>query len=262
MVSRTRDGAVGSEVNLLPIPEPSSRDARAPIGLVAAFPWEVRPLLRRQNRIERDGPFYSFSLRGELVWLAIAGMGAENSFRAARNLLERFAPRALVTLGFAGGLEESLNPGNVIVADRVLDQETRERFECDADLWPLEGVQRGGLLSVTKVITSVAEKRRLAREWGAVAVDMESAGVARAAAEAGLPFCAIKSITDSAGQSIPIDFARCRSEHKGLSWLKVVGEGIRTPHGIRDLWMLARGARIAARSLAATLCSGESRGKR
>src|SRR3990167_8454471 len=127
MVSRTRDGAVGSDVNLLPIPEPISRDARAPVGLVAAFSWEVRPLLRRQNRIERDGPFYSLSLQGEPVWLALAGMGAENSFRAARNLLERFAPRALVTLGFAGGLVESLNAGDVIVADRVLDQETRER---------------------------------------------------------------------------------------------------------------------------------------
>ncbi|OFV92202.1 MAG: hypothetical protein A3H28_01865 [Acidobacteria bacterium RIFCSPLOWO2_02_FULL_61_28] len=247
---------------MLPIPEPISRNARATIGLVAAFSWEVRPLLRRQNGMEHDGPFCSFSLRGETVWLAIAGMGAENSFRAARNLLERFAPRALVTLGFAGGLLESLNPGDVIVADRVLDQETRERFDCDADLWPLEGVQRGSLLSVTKVVASAAEKRRLAREWGAVAVDMESAGVARAAVEAGVPFCAIKSITDSAGQSIPIDFARCRSDHKRLSWLKMVGEGIRTPHGIRDLWMLARGARIAARSLAATLCSGESRGKR
>jgi len=162
-----------------------------------------------------------------------------------------------VTLGFAGGLVESLNAGDVIVADRVFDQETRERFDCDADLWPLEGVQRGSLLSVPKVITSVAEKRRLAREWGAVAVDMESAGVARAAAEAGGAFCAIKSITDSSNQSISIDFERCRSEHGQLSLFRMAREGMRSPQRIRDLWTLAHGARLAARSLAAALSSAQ-----
>jgi len=262
MVSRAREGESGSAVNLLPIPDPVSREACATVGLVAALPWEVRPLLRRQEGVEREGPFYSFALRGEPAVLTIAGMGAENSFRAARDLLRRFEPRELVTLGFAGGLVESLAPGDVLLADRVLAQETGEQFDCQVDLWPLEGVRRGSLLSATRVINSTAEKRRLAGEWGAVAVDMESAGVARAAAQAGIPFCAIKSITDSSAQSISIDIARCQSDDKRLSLMKIVAEAIRTPQGIRDLWMLARGARVAARTLAAALCSAESRGKR
>ena len=262
MVLRARDGTVGSVVNLLPIPERGATGAPMPIGLVAALPWEVRPLLRGRNGIERDGPFYSFVIRDEPALLTIAGMGAENSYRAAQSMLQRFAPRGLVTLGFAGGLQDDLAPGDLVLADHVLEQVTGEQFDCQVDLWPLEGVRRGRLLSVTRMIPSTAEKRRLAGEWGAVAADMESAGVARAAAQAGVPFCAMKAITDSSAQSISIDIARCQSEDKGLFLRKIVGEAIRTPHGIRDLWMLARGARVAARTLAAALCSAESRGKR
>jgi len=262
MVPRPRDGATGPVVNTLPVPEPGARGAQGPIGLVAALSWEVRQLLRRQSRVERDGSLYLFSLRGEAVWLALSGMGADNSCRAARELLERGKVRGLVTLGFAGALADSLALGEVVIADRVVDQQTGEQFSCSRDLFPLEGARHGNLLSAAAVITTATEKRRLAREWGVVAADMESAGVARAAAQAGVPFCAIKAITDTSEQSISIDFTRCRSEHEGLSMRKIVREGFRTPQGIRDLWMLARGAHIAARSLAAALCSGETRGTR
>jgi nucleoside phosphorylase len=203
-----------------------------------------------------------FSLRGEAVWLALCGMGAENSCRAARELLDRGKVRGLVTLGFAGALADSLAPGEIVIADRVFDQQSKEQFECDGELFPLPNARRGSLLSAAEVIASVAEKRRLAREWGVVAADMESAGVARAAAQAGVPFCAIKAITDTSEQSISIDFARCRSDDNGLSVRKIVREAMRSARGMRDLWMLAHGARVAARSLAAALGSADSRGTR
>lgn len=262
MVPRQWDGSPELAVIAPPAPDLSLHSEQAPLGLIAAFSWEVRSLLRRQNDVEREGPFYSFSLRGKPVRLAIAGMGAENSYRAARSLLERGRVRGLVTLGFAGALADSLAPGEIVIADRVLDQQSRERFDCDGELFPVAGVRRGSLLSATEVIASAAEKRRLAEEWGAVAADMESSGVARAAAQAGVPFCAIKAITDTSEQSISIDFARCQSEDKGLSWRKILRESVRSPRGIRDVWMLARNARVAARSLAAVLCSEDSRGTR
>ena len=258
MVSQSRHGPVGSAVSSPPVSDLLAQRTLPPIGIVAAFSWEVRLLLRKQNGVKRLGPqLYSFRLGEDPALLAIAGMGAENSFRAAWDLFERFAPRALCTLGFAGALVESLVPGDVILAEKVLDQETGRQFDCRDDLLPLPGIRRGNLLSVSGVITSAAEKRRLAQKWGAVAVDMESAGVARAAAEAGVAFCAIKSITDSRDQSISIDFERCRSEHGQLSLFQMAREGLRSPQRIRDLWTLAHGARLAARSLAAALSSAQ-----
>lgn len=261
MVPRQWDGPEPAVI-APPAPDLGPHPEQAPLGLIAAFSWEVRSLLRRQNDVERDGSVYSFWLRGEPVRLAIAGMGAENSCRAARELLECGKVRGLVTLGFAGALADSLALGEILIADQVLDQQSRERFDCDGELFPLGGVRCGSLLSVPEVIASAVEKRRLAREWGAIAADMESAGVACAAAQAGVPFCAIKAITDTSEQSISIDFARCRSEHKGLSARKIVREAMRTPRGVRDLWRLAYGAHVAARSLAAALCSADSRGTR
>jgi len=249
-------------VNPLPVPEPGAGPPRGPLGLIAALSWEIRPLLRRQADVEREGPFHSFSLRGEPAWLVVAGMGAENAFRAARQLLERGQVRGLVTLGFAGALVDSLAPGEVVIADRVFDQQSGERLHCDGELFPVAGGRHGDLLSVPDVIATAAAKRRLAQEWGAVAADMESAGVARAAAQAGVPFCAIKAITDTAAQSISIDFTRCRSEHSGLSIGKILREALRSPRGVGDVWMLARGARVAARSLAVVLGSADSRGTR
>lgn len=223
----------------------------ARLGMVAAFWWEVGPLLRKQRRVKRLGSnLYSFFLKGEPVVLAIAGAGAENSYRVARELAQLFPLRGLFTVGFAAGLVESLAPGQVVLADQVIEEKSQQRFACQGAILPLPSCQRGSLLSVSGVIHAAEEKGRLGQRWGAVAADMESAGVARAAAQAGLPFGAVKSITDSSQQSIAIDFHRCRSEHGGLSSWKIVREGMASPRGMRALWRLASNSRRAAGSLA------------
>lgn len=224
------------------------------VGMVGAFRWEVEPLLRNLPGVKRLRPKrYSFFLGGEPVVLSISGMGMENALRAAEELVQTFPLRGLVMLGFAGALVESLRPGDVVLADQVIEQTTGERFDCQTDLWPVRFAHRGKLLMTDRVIRSAAEKRQLGQDWGAVAVDTESAGVARAAGRAGLPFAVVRSITDSSEQSIFIDFERCRREDGQLSWWKIVGEAMTTPEGIRDVWRFARSSRQAAASLAAAL---------
>ena len=230
------------------------------LGMVAAFRWEVQPLLRKQSRAGQNphvkglqSKLYSLTLGGEPVVLAIAGAGAENSFRVARELAENFPLRGLATLGFAGALVPGLRAGDIILGDHVLDEATGERFDCQSDLFPVRFTRRGSLLSVDGVVSSAAQKLRLGEQWGALAVDMESAGVARAAALAGLPFGALKSITDSAEESLSIDFSRCRREDKNFSFWAIARQGISTSKGARDLWRLAWSSRQAAGRLAAAL---------
>src|SRR5437870_3771375 len=112
------------------------------IGLVAAFRWEVRPLLRSAMRnrsaVTRLRPkVYSLELGGTPAVLTISGAGSENSFRAARELAERFPLSGLATLGFAGALATGLAPGDVILGDEVLDEATLGRFGCQTDLFPV-----------------------------------------------------------------------------------------------------------------------------
>jgi adenosylhomocysteine nucleosidase len=244
--------------------EMASREAGAaerPIGMVAAFHWEVKPLLRHRSNHPagppRSGAPYSelhaLRLAGMPFLLAVAGAGAENSLRAAEHLAANYALCGLVTLGFAGGLVDGLKVADVLLADRVVDQVTQESFVCDTDLLPVRFTRRGALLSASSVVATSEEKHRMGEQWHAVAVDMESAGVARAALRAGLPFAALKAITDSAEQSLSIDFDRCRSEDKSYSVWAIVCQAFRSFRGAGDLWRLARNARKAASALAAAL---------
>jgi nucleoside phosphorylase len=270
MVSKEQHGSARMNQSQAHIP-PISNASRKWIGMVAAFRWEVRPLLRKAQRAERNAPpqqpgggeanegkrrdsgISTLLLDETPVVVAVSGAGAENSLRLAQRLAAEFPLCGLASLGFAGGLVPGLQTGDVVFADCVIDESNGERFPCDNGLLPVRFARRGNLLSADSVIISSEEKHRLGEMWQAVAVDMESSGVARAAAAAGLPFCAVKSITDSAEESLSIDFGRCRREDKGFSFWAIGCQGLTTLHGARDLWRLARNARRAARGLAAAL---------
>ena len=228
----------------------------AHLALIAAFRWEVMALLRRQRKVSRLGDRrFCFLLQGEPVVLAIAGAGADNAYRAACELVRDFSAAGVVSIGFAGGLRDTLKTGELLVAEEVIEERTGEHFLCQRNLLPLDSAMRGSLLSATEVVNSAAEKRALATRWDALAVDLESSGVARASKEMGLPFGAIKSITDASDQSIAIDFQRCRSDDGELSTWKIVREGLASPRGVRDLWRLAGSSRRAAGKLALAFCS-------
>ena len=61
---------------------------------------------------------------------------------------------------------------------------------------------RGGLAGVEQVVAARACKAALRSETGAAAVDMESHIAAAYAAEAGLPFAALRVISDPATRAL------------------------------------------------------------
>lgn len=140
--------------------------------------------------------------------VVVAGVGAQRSLQAARQLLADGAT-ALVSLGVAGGLSPALKPGDLILADRIGCDAGPERVSADwnrslLDAWTSSGVavRLGGLWSHTQAVTSVHEKQQLAAR-GYDVVDMEAAAVAQAAREANVPFVAIKCVCDPASRAIP-----------------------------------------------------------
>ncbi len=62
---------------------------------------------------------------------------------------------------------------------------------------------RGGLAGVEQVIAATAAKAALWLKTGAAAVDMESHIAAAYAADAGLPFAALRVISDPASRALP-----------------------------------------------------------
>ena len=64
------------------------------------------------------------------------------------------------------------------------------------------------LISVDRIVQTAAEKKDLART-GALAVEMEAAGVARASEELGIPFYCVRAVSDLADEDFINDFNAC-----------------------------------------------------
>jgi hopanoid-associated phosphorylase len=130
-----------------------------------------------------------------------------------RALLTVFDPstiRGVISFGVAGGLDPTLKPGDVVVATEVLCGDTRwlAGLELNEELIKRfalgrRRIVRGGLAGVEQVVVALAGKAALRSETGAAAVDMESHIAAAYAAEAGLPFAALRVIADPATRALP-----------------------------------------------------------
>jgi hypothetical protein len=172
-------------------------------GLIVALPAEARSLGVRGVRPGECAPW-------QHGWLAVSGIGPHNAMRAAERLLECGVDR-LANWGVAGALDGSLAPGDIVVPGCIrhalddpgfaTDVIARERIvsACSGALT----VHEGALWSAPEPLTSQADKRAVAEQSGAIAVDMEAASIAAVAARAGLPFVAVKAICDPLGRELP-----------------------------------------------------------
>jgi hypothetical protein len=115
----------------------------------------------------------------------------------------------------------------------------------------------GALLSGAEPIATVADKAAAFRDTGAVAVDMESLGVAAAAAAHGLPFIAVRVIVDTAADSLPA--AVTAASHGGqISPKRLMGGLAAAPWELAGVIRLARRYRAAIRSLETVARAGLS----
>jgi adenosylhomocysteine nucleosidase len=162
-----------------------------------------------------------------------------------RALLTVFDPstiRGVISFGVAGGLDPSLKSGDIVVATEVMSGDARwlAGLTLNDDLVASVAlgrrrVVRGGLAGVEEVIIAQAGKAALRSETGAAAVDMESHIAAAYAAEAGLPFAALRVISDPATRSLPA-LAKSAIKPNGDIDLRKVLRGVaRNPRTLRAL---------------------------
>jgi nucleoside phosphorylase len=127
------------------------------------------------------------------VRVELMGVGAEAVAARLPGLLERWKPDRLIAAGFAGALTEEWQIGDVVCPENFSTVEAGS-------------LRRAVLHSSDEVIEGREERAAIAREAGASCVDMESATVARIAAERGVPLLVLRVITDVPGAPIPVPF--------------------------------------------------------
>ena len=219
-----------------------------PLLLLVALEGELQSVARAFG-LSRRGRFARGRFSGSEVVALAVGIGG-----GARSAVVEEQPRLVVSCGFSGGLDPKLVPGDLVVATAVREDIGEEVAAPPAvrrrALEALHGLRcfEGELVCTTSVAAREAEKLALARP-GTLAVDMESFPVARAAAEAGTPWLAVRVIIDPLGSSLP-SFAR---EPRASYLRPALKYALSGPRAAGDLLRLAWRARIAARSLEAAL---------
>jgi adenosylhomocysteine nucleosidase len=176
-----------------------------------------------------------------------------------RALLATFDPstiRGVISFGVAGGLCPSLKSGDVVVATEVMAGDSRwlaglalsEELIAGTALGNSRVVQ-GGLAGVEEVVAAQAGKAALHLETGAVAVDMESHIAAAYAAEAGLPFAALRVVSDPADRALPALAMAAIKPNGDIDLRKVLRGVARNPLTLRALVSTGLDFNRALRSL-------------
>ena len=191
----------------------------------------------------------------EKVLLILSGMGRERARQAAQALADAGAD-CLACFGTAGALAPSLRPGDLVLAAEV--HEAGRKFTANGELtesvmkWLSRNgftVHDGPLACAAQPVATIGAKQELFAQTGAMAVDMESAGVFDAAQRNSLPALALRVIIDAAHVALP-DAALRRADEFGK--VDITGLALHlasSPGQIPAVIRLACAARRAGRTM-------------
>ncbi|MCA3239483.1 MAG: 5'-methylthioadenosine/adenosylhomocysteine nucleosidase [Curvibacter sp.] len=221
------------------------------IAILSALAEEQQGLLerlRQPRRTERAGrSFWQGELHGQPVVLALSRIGKVAAATTVTTLIEAFGARQLVFTGVAGGIGPGVQVGDVVVATDFVQHDMdasplfpryqiplygRERFVCDVrlsaalldatraglrELGLQATVHHGLIASGDRFVSAAAEAMQLHKvlsEAGhpPLAVEMEGAAVAQVCHDYGIPFAAMRTISDRADDTAHVDFPKFVNE--------------------------------------------------
>ena len=226
----------------------------------------------------RIGPFVSPALRGgggvrlASTILCTSGLMAEakiarragfaavvgaGDYERTVRLVDAAMPHAecLVSFGIAGALAPGLRAGDVILSHEVIGDDRRWisdglSIERVSELAEEIGAIVGPVWGASRICATQSEKAQAFAETGALAVDLESAVVARAAAAAGIPFLVMRAIADPATRGLPPAALLPLAKDGRPALTRITASVLRNPLRIKGLLGLAREARQALTALA------------
>ncbi|MGB6993424.1 MAG: hypothetical protein WBG00_09380, partial [Thermoanaerobaculia bacterium] len=163
---------------------------------------------------------------------------------------------ALIVVGVAGGLDPGLQAGAVVVASAVHNG-TGPVGEPDRE-WlsralKKEGTVEGAVVSSSGIAVDPMAKSRLRLELeseGPAVVDLESATYAREAVARNIPYLVLRAVSDTADETLPLDFNRFRGPDGRIDRHRVLRHALVHPALLPRLLALRDRVRNCSRNLA------------
>lgn len=202
----------------------------------------------------------SSGLANRIAYAEIHGMGRAGaeallkSYEAFPNL------KLIVSTGYCGGLRLGLQPGALVLAERVAGTENANMlFETPPELYSLalDALQTTGVSAHTGKVVTTAQavfeadaKQALGSALDAIALDMESAHLAAGAQARGCAFLCLRAVSDGAGEDLPPQVAGFIDERGEVRLGQVTKFALGGPRNIGALNRLRKNAAGASEALA------------
>jgi nucleoside phosphorylase len=181
---------------------------------VEAYPFLRRVEVTHRNRIGKAVYREAF-FEGKTFSIVRSGIGPDRAAGAIKSLQVR--PSAILSVGTAGGLAPGLRFGHIVVSSETVSADSPDTPLAWTD-WLVtaavnackkEGIPfiAARLATVRKPVFRREDRERLHRVTGAHAVDMESHAVGLEALRLGIPFVALRVISDDV-DAPPLDDRR------------------------------------------------------
>jgi hypothetical protein len=155
------------------------------IGLVFALKFEAKYFNKNDNISKSK--FCILNTVGKRI-------GAEMQFLISKNNLQ-----CIVLMGFAGGMNEFLSVGDVVLVSNYTSNQFLPHFQSIAGSHKVVN-----LVTVDHVLETRSEKEHCRRESGAECCDMETAHVWKIAHQFEIPMITVRCISDALTSDMPI----------------------------------------------------------
>jgi adenosylhomocysteine nucleosidase len=238
------------------------------IGLIAAMQQESAALLHIVRGWEKTSvgplPGYQMEISGQSCLLVTSGMGEKRAGEATRQLIEQASVACLISFGIAGAVEQSLEIGDVVLIEGVYHL----KDGLPGKYLPLKGWTEAGIQSAGQVLKGLAATlytgtaittggtqvpEALLQGTRHPVLEMETMGIAQVAAEKGIPFRAVRAISDGPRAPIPFDLGEMMDENANLRIGKLLKEISLHPRMVGGLRTMMRNSRQGADHAAITL---------
>jgi adenosylhomocysteine nucleosidase len=213
------------------------------------------------------GTLWQGRVCGQDIVLLRCGMGATRALPAVTWLMQHFDVWGVISVGFAGALQPHLTTGDAVLITQVravrLNHEATptaplEVIEPDSALTHLATAaandaaltcHTGMLLSSSDLVSQATDKQRLGQHSGALAVDMESYSIGRAATAQHLPFTVLRTIFDTSHEDLAVPVATWMTSDGALQPRRVVDYCAQHPCALLHLLRLWHKNHMAGKRL-------------
>ncbi|MEZ7821228.1 MAG: 5'-methylthioadenosine/adenosylhomocysteine nucleosidase [Patescibacteria group bacterium] len=205
------------------------------IGIIGAMEEEIVLIKKEIKNLETivvsNMEFYCGDIFGKKIVLVKCGIGKVNVAICATLLIERFNVSEIIFTGVAGGINENLNVGDIVVSSDLIQHDFDTTCFGEKlgqiprmDQWIFKASDylinivssvcknenlkyiKGRILSGDQFINSKEKVEYLKQNFEGDAVEMEGAALAHVCCVFNIPFVVIRSISDKADNSSHIDF--------------------------------------------------------